>query len=182
MPNNDEHSSHTLHRYGVSGSDIHAWMDAPSQIYGSSHRWTRHNAKMIPKKFIEKYGEEQARAIIIDHIILDRERNRLIDEPEPLQLQNSGKITLIGLFPWILLLLLMPQMNPNSWYLFFISYTIVYVEAVFFYKQKERKQILKNRYTNECRFCLKKKKVLSQSHFYPFYIFLTFSNFFSTTN
>ncbi|MHA1973246.1 MAG: hypothetical protein ACTSW1_09645 [Candidatus Hodarchaeales archaeon] len=136
MPNNDEHSAHTLRRYGVSGSDIHAWMDEPSQLYGSSHRWTRHNAKFIPKQFIEKYGEEQARAIMIDHIMLDREENRLIDDPEPVSFQKSDIITMIGLYFWIPLLLLAPQ--TNSWYVFFISYTTLYVSVVLIYKRKER--------------------------------------------
>jgi hypothetical protein len=48
-------------------------MDEPSQLYGPSHRWTRHNAKFIPQRFIDKYGEELARAIMIDHILLDKQ-------------------------------------------------------------------------------------------------------------
>lgn len=72
MPNNDEHSKHTYDIYGVRGEEIHKWMDEPSRLYGASHRKTRHDPdQSIPKIFVEKYGEELARNIIIDHILLD---------------------------------------------------------------------------------------------------------------
>ena len=38
MPNRDEHSKHTLSRYGVTGEDIHEWMDELTLIMGPEHR------------------------------------------------------------------------------------------------------------------------------------------------
>ena len=72
MPNHEEHCRHTKKLYGVRADDVHTWMDAPSAIYGSSHRWTRHDLALVPKKFLDKYGEELAKQIMLDHILLDR--------------------------------------------------------------------------------------------------------------
>jgi len=72
MPDHSEHCKRTRELYGVDGAEIHRWMDEPSQLYGSSHRWTRHDLSLIPKKFIDKYGEELAKQIMLDHILLDR--------------------------------------------------------------------------------------------------------------
>lgn len=71
MPNREEHCRHSFEMYGVRAEDVHAWMDEPSKIYGPRHRHTRHDLKLIPMKFVEKYGEELARAIMLDHILLD---------------------------------------------------------------------------------------------------------------
>lgn len=72
MPSREEHCQHTVERYGVTGEDIHEWMDEPSLILGPQHRNERHDPKQeIPPIFITKYGEELARNIILDHIFLD---------------------------------------------------------------------------------------------------------------
>jgi len=62
-------------------------MDEPSRLYGPSHRWSRHDPKFIPWFAIEKYGEELARAIMEDHVILDREESRHIEATLP---KSSG--------------------------------------------------------------------------------------------
>ncbi|MBU0847291.1 hypothetical protein KKH23_08935 [Patescibacteria group bacterium] len=72
MPNHNEHCKHTRELYGVDGAEIHTWMDEPSQLYGASHRWIRHDLSLIPKKFIDRYGKELAKQIMLDHILLDR--------------------------------------------------------------------------------------------------------------
>lgn len=73
MPNHEEHCQHSLELYGVRADDVHTWMDEPSSLYGSSHRWTRHDLALIPRKFIDEYGEELTRQIMLDHILLDRQ-------------------------------------------------------------------------------------------------------------
>jgi hypothetical protein len=87
MPGHEEHCRHSLEIYGFRAEDIHTWMDAPSQIYGSSHRWTRHDLALIPRKFINEYGEELTRQIMLDHILLDRE-----SEPRISLTATEGKI------------------------------------------------------------------------------------------
>lgn len=77
MPNNEEHCRHTLSLYGVRGEDVHRWMDEPSQLYGSSHRWVRHDKyQEVPESFIEIYGEDLARNIMLDHILADSSEGR----------------------------------------------------------------------------------------------------------
>jgi len=74
MPNCAEHTIHCWNLYGVGGADIHQWMDEPSSLLGSHHRKHRHDPQMkIPQKFINKYGEELARNIVLDHLYLDYE-------------------------------------------------------------------------------------------------------------
>ena len=76
MPSKTEHCTHTLDRYGVTGEDIHSWIDEPSRL-GGNHRRFRHDPDQeIPKIFIDKYGEQLARNIILDHIYLDSFENR----------------------------------------------------------------------------------------------------------
>jgi len=76
MPNCEEHCEHTLKRYGVEGRDIHTWIDEPSKLYGASHREVRHDTEareMVKKIFGEKYGENLAENIFLDHMLLDLE-------------------------------------------------------------------------------------------------------------
>ena len=71
MPRRSEHTEHTMSKYGVTGEDIHIWMDEPGMIYGSSHTNERHDPdQIIPYEFVMKYGEELARDIIHDHLYL----------------------------------------------------------------------------------------------------------------
>ena len=56
----------------MEGSDIHTWMDEPVKVYGSAHRVFRHISEWIPKVFFDKYGEDLARNIMLDHIIYDK--------------------------------------------------------------------------------------------------------------
>lgn len=73
MPNLREHCKHSESLYGVDGRDLHQWIDAPVLIEGPKHRKYRHAPDIeIPKKFIDEYGSEMARNILIDHIILDK--------------------------------------------------------------------------------------------------------------
>lgn len=61
--------------------DIHSWMDEPCLLYGVSHRKVRHDFNQkIPQIFIDKYGEELARNIMTDHIILDLKGRELSKE------------------------------------------------------------------------------------------------------
>ena len=72
MPNNEVHSDHSYERYRVKARDLHRWMDEPSELYGISHRWSRHDTSFIPQIFIDKYGKDLALAIMEDHILLDK--------------------------------------------------------------------------------------------------------------
>lgn len=90
MPLNAEHALHTLKRYGVTGEDIHKWMDEPSRVIGN-HRKFRHDPEQqIPKIFLKKYGDELARNIILDHIFLDMQykQHEPIIEPN-LEIQKT---------------------------------------------------------------------------------------------
>lgn len=76
MPNNEEHARHSYDRYGLHAEDLHRWMDEPHKLYGSSHRWVRHqndDVKNPPKWAIDKYGLERTRDVMMDHILLDRD-------------------------------------------------------------------------------------------------------------
>jgi len=71
MPRRSEHTEHTMSKYGVTGDDIHVWMDEPGMIFGPSHAAERHDPdQIIPNVFVMKYGEELARDIIHDHLFL----------------------------------------------------------------------------------------------------------------
>ena len=74
MAGHERHCRHSYELYGEPAGDIHRWMDEPARIYGPGHKWTRHDIKIIPKGFIDKYGEELARQIMIDHILMDSGR------------------------------------------------------------------------------------------------------------
>ena len=75
MPDHEEHCRHSEQRYGVRGDDIHWWIDELSGPLGSSHREFRHNAyrdlPMVYRIFGQKYGNDIAREIFLDHITLD---------------------------------------------------------------------------------------------------------------
>jgi len=78
-PNLLEHANHTKEIYGITGEDIHKWIDNPVKLFGVNHRTIRHDPNQdIPKIFIDKYGLELARNIIIDHMILDLSSNKPI--------------------------------------------------------------------------------------------------------
>jgi hypothetical protein len=88
MPNHEEHCQHSEKRYGFRGDDIHTWMDEPSFFMGPAHREERHNRNrdlpIVIKMFGDKYGEDVARHIFLDHIYLDaKERARKDYHPEP---------------------------------------------------------------------------------------------------
>jgi len=78
MPGVTEHSRITKKRYGVSGENVHRWMDEPQKLFGSNHRTVRHGIEQeIPSIFVDEYGEELARNIMIDHILLDNDPNSI---------------------------------------------------------------------------------------------------------
>ena len=73
MPSLREHCKQSLDIYGVSGEEIHKWMDEPVKLYGgTSHRNERHDKDQdLPVSFIKKYGTTTARNIMLDHLLLD---------------------------------------------------------------------------------------------------------------
>ena len=72
MPRNKKHKEYTYKRLGVSGWDIHQWMDALWWKHGTDHRMYRHHRwEHIPYRFIKKYGSKQARLIVWTHIEVD---------------------------------------------------------------------------------------------------------------
>ena len=74
MPSHDEHCQYTFERYGVTGEEIHEWMDEPAKLLGSTHRKARHDPRQnLPKYLIQMYGESLAKNIMIDHLLLDSE-------------------------------------------------------------------------------------------------------------
>jgi hypothetical protein len=86
MPRRSEHTEHTISKYGVTGEDIHIWMDEPGKIYGSSHASDRHDRdQIIPHEFVMKYGEELARDIIQDHLYLHQLEKQIesIEKEDP---------------------------------------------------------------------------------------------------
>lgn len=93
MPNVTEHSESCYRKYGVSGEDIHHWMDETVTLAGSGHRSSRHSLKQkIPQLFIEKYGEDLARYIMEDHILLDSKTKMGVDEISTPQIKIVEKI------------------------------------------------------------------------------------------
>jgi hypothetical protein len=81
MPPNRIHGIFTSLRYGVSGKDLHTWIDRPSEIFGKEHRIYRHDYSMwIPQKFVNRYGLKLARAIVRSHIWLDKNWHWLKDK------------------------------------------------------------------------------------------------------
>jgi len=73
MPSNKDHSEYTYDKYGVTGSDLHKWIDDPVREHGPSHRKYRHSSgTKLPKRFIDKYGGKLARKIHESHIELDK--------------------------------------------------------------------------------------------------------------
>jgi len=74
MPSHDEHCRYTFERYGVTGEEIHEWMDEPVKLYGPTHRKARHDPNQkLPQYLIQIYGESLAKNIMIDHILQDAE-------------------------------------------------------------------------------------------------------------
>lgn len=74
MPNNEEHAQHSYQRYGLYAEDLHQWMDEPSRLYGPSHRWVRHQNNDVrnpPQIYVDEYGLERTRDVMMDHILLD---------------------------------------------------------------------------------------------------------------
>ena len=72
MPDNEAHSKRTYEKYGVYASDLHSWMDKPSEWAGSLHRFYRHDPGNPPRWAVEKYGYDLASDLIQDHLQLDR--------------------------------------------------------------------------------------------------------------
>jgi hypothetical protein len=73
MPSGGEHIAYCQDKLGISGIDIHEWMDEPSQQHHKGrHRILRHTPDTeVPERFIKKYGEELTKKIILNHIKLD---------------------------------------------------------------------------------------------------------------
>jgi len=72
MPDREIHCEFTERRYGMTGEDIHQWIDAPARDLGVLHRQLRHEYdEWVPTKFVRKYGVHLAKAIMRSHIWLD---------------------------------------------------------------------------------------------------------------
>ncbi len=72
MPKNPDHSKYTFRIYGVTGSDIHRWIDEPSRKYGPSHRKFRHHSDdELPQWIVDNYKPGLARKIQLLHYELD---------------------------------------------------------------------------------------------------------------
>lgn len=106
MSSNRKHSDRSRRRYGYGGEDVHRWMDEPFRLYGSSHRKVRHEPDQeIPKVFLEKYGEELARNLMLDHILYDKSS----EKPVAIFKATSGDVmagVFFTLFLYLALLLL----------------------------------------------------------------------------
>lgn len=75
VPSLEEHCRHTLERYGVTGEEIHKFMDELYKVLGREHRQFRHNienVKLVGELFGKKYGKELAENIALDHLMLDK--------------------------------------------------------------------------------------------------------------
>jgi hypothetical protein len=70
MPNHEEHCADSLKRYGKSFAELHAWMDEPSILLGSSHRKYRHDPNVTPEEAKAIFGVNADNACL-DHIRLD---------------------------------------------------------------------------------------------------------------
>ena len=73
MPNNLAHSKHSEEKLGERASDLHAWMDEPSEWAGYLHRFYRHDPDNPPQWAVKKYGDSLTRQIMQDHLELDEE-------------------------------------------------------------------------------------------------------------
>lgn len=84
MPNNEEHCADSLKRYGKTFAELHAWMDEPSFLLGSSHRRYRHDPNVTPDEAKAIFGENADNACL-DHIRLDEleSRNRIPNSDLP---------------------------------------------------------------------------------------------------
>jgi len=71
LPSHEEHCQDSLKRYGKPFSELHRWMDEPSEIMGSKHRTYRHDPYTTPKEARLLFGEYADQACL-DHILLDR--------------------------------------------------------------------------------------------------------------
>jgi len=69
--------AHTKKRYGVTGKNLHRWIDEPSLLLAGSHRKYRHDPNTeLPLIYIEEFGKERARDIHLDHLYLDKKNSR----------------------------------------------------------------------------------------------------------
>ena len=77
MPLDKEHCDNTMRMYGVTGTDIHYYMDSPSKEFGPLHQRLRHDletVKYIGKTFRKKYGKNLAEDIAQLHIKNDKKK------------------------------------------------------------------------------------------------------------
>ena len=88
-------------------------MDEPYELYGPSHRWIRHDIRKlrsdpryIPQEFVDKYGLELTRNIMVDHILLDKHITGEHLRQRPKRNRINWVIVIWGL---ILLLLMLIQ-------------------------------------------------------------------------
>lgn len=95
MPSLKEHEEQSTKRYGKPFTELHQWMDEPSQILRGSHRKFRHDPDVTPLETKKMFGENADNACL-DHIFLDKATSR---EKEKIRKENNmgGKNTSIRL-------------------------------------------------------------------------------------
>lgn len=97
----EEHCEHTRKRYGISGREIHEWMDSPVKVVGALHRKFRHDIKKdLPAAhaiFDRYYGPTMVENIFLDHLIADspkKNRKEAFKDEKPIMLPGERYIKL----------------------------------------------------------------------------------------
>jgi len=71
MPSLEVHSQHSYQKLGEKAEDLHKWMDEPAEWAGYLHRFYRHNPDNPPEWAIKRYGLDQSKKIMKNHLELD---------------------------------------------------------------------------------------------------------------
>lgn len=75
MPSLKDHEEQSTKRYENSFTELHKWMDEPSQMLSGSHRKFRHDPDVTPLEAKKMFGENADNACL-DHIFLDKATSR----------------------------------------------------------------------------------------------------------
>lgn len=94
MPNHDEHCRQSKDKYGKDFSELHTWMDNPSNILGPAHRKVRHDPWITPAEAKKLFGEMADHACL-DHIKLDVEESMGMSRQGSRSSPPSGTYSLV---------------------------------------------------------------------------------------
>jgi len=111
LPSHEEHCQQSLRRYGKTFSELHKWMDEPSEILGYKHRMYRHDPYTTPHVARRLFGEYADEACL-DHIRLDREMSRGIYAPVSAKPLNLGRFALAYFLGFIAVFISVSQLSP----------------------------------------------------------------------